>query len=241
MKNDNRHGITGISLNKIGKKFRGRWIFRNLDFEISQGDSIAITGCNGSGKSTFLQLISGYIIPSEGTINWINNGEPVAPELVYRQLSFAAPYMELVEEFTLEENIRFYVNRKKLKHGITAKQLMERAMLTDASATPVRNFSSGMKQRLKLALAVYTDSSLLLLDEPLSNLDASGYSWYRSMVSEIGTNRTVMICSNKVEEETWFCNRTLNIEDYMSVGFGKNVTSLKSIRVMVSAAPCMSS
>jgi ABC-type multidrug transport system ATPase subunit len=194
MKNDAWHGITGISLKKIGKKFRGRWIFRNLDFEIAQGDKIAVTGSNGSGKSTFIQLISGYSIPSEGTMNWLNGQQQVPAELVYRQLSFAAPYMDLVEEFTLEENIRFYVKRKPLKDGLTPDELIDRAMLQNARMLPVRSFSSGMKQRLKLALAVYT--------------------WYRSMVSEIGTGRTVVICSNQVREETWFCDRTLNIEDY---------------------------
>ena len=214
MKNELQHGITGISLKKIGKKFRGRWIFKNLDLEINQGDKIAVTGSNGSGKSTFLQLVSGYVIPSEGTVTWMNSRQPVTPELVYRQLAFAAPYMELVEEFTLEENIRFYIHRKKLRNGISLEELTKRAMLQNAHATPVRNFSSGMKQRLKLALAVYTDSSLLLLDEPLSNLDAAGYEWYRSMVPEMEADRTVIICSNQVREETWFCNRTINIEDY---------------------------
>ncbi len=214
MKNDGRHLLTGISLNKIGKKFRGRWIFRNLDFEINRGDKIAVTGSNGSGKSTFIQLLSGYCIPSEGNITWLNENNSLPVELVYKQLSFAAPYMDLVEEFTLDENIGFYVKRKRLLNGMTPDALIHAAMLQDARSAPLRNFSSGMKQRLKLALAVYTDSPLLLLDEPLSNLDASGYAWYRSMISETSTGRTVIICSNQVREETWFCNRTLNIEDY---------------------------
>ena len=144
----------------------------------------------------------------------MNEKNSLPVEQIYRELSFAAPYMDLIEEFTLEENIAFYMQRKSLLKGMTSDSLIQAAMLQDARSTPIRNFSSGMKQRLKLALAIYTDSRLLLLDEPLSNLDAAGYAWYRSMISEVTPNRTMIICSNQVKEETWFCNRTLNIEDY---------------------------
>src|SRR4029450_13198053 len=99
MTNKIRTGLTGISLNQVGKKFRDKWIFRNIDLDIKAGEKIAITGSNGSGKSTFLQLLSGYTIPSTGSIDWQNGQKSIPVEEIYTMLSYAAPYMELIEEF----------------------------------------------------------------------------------------------------------------------------------------------
>jgi len=212
--NEILHGFSGITLSDIGKKFRHQWIFRKVNLEINKGEKIAITGQNGSGKSTFLQLLSGYISQSEGKVKWFSGDDEIPVENIHRYVSLAAPYLELIEEFTLEENVTFYSRYKKLQQGISTELLIEKAGLTDARNKQVKNFSSGMKQRSKLAMAFMADTPLLLIDEPLSNLDTAGYEWYKAMVSELDPNRTVILCSNQVKEETYFCNRFLNIESY---------------------------
>jgi ABC-type multidrug transport system ATPase subunit len=214
MMSEIRNGFTGITLNNIGKKFRDQWIFRNVSLEISKGEKIAITGHNGSGKSTFLQLLSGYISQSEGTITWLGTENPIPAEDIHHHLSLASPYLELIEEFTLEENVIFYSRYKKIQKNISTPLLMEKAGLADARLKQVKNFSSGMKQRCKLALAFMADTPLLLIDEPLSNLDAAGYEWYRNMIDGLDEDRTVILCSNQVKEETYFCNRVVNIENF---------------------------
>jgi len=211
---DSKHNITGITLNNIGKKFRDQWIFRKVDLEIINAEKIAITGFNGSGKSTLLQMLAGYVTPSEGTIHWKNSAGPIPTEQVYNFISFASPYMELIEEFTLEENVSFFSSQKKLLPGISADVLIEKVFLHDARKKQVKHFSSGMKQRIKLALAFCADTPLLLLDEPLSNLDASGYNWYKQMLEEVNAERIVIICSNQLQKETFCCKRFINIEDY---------------------------
>jgi len=207
-------GFKCISLSGIGKKFREQWIFRNISLEIFSGEKIAVTGSNGSGKSTFLQLLSGYITPSTGTVSWQSQNKNISNEEVHKYISFASPYLEMIEEFTLGENLRFYTRFKPLKNGMTPGDLMALAGLDGAMEKQVRNFSSGMKQRLKLALAFNADTPLLLLDEPLTNLDDSGKEWYHKLVTSLDAGRTVIICSNQVKEETWFCDRRLHIEDY---------------------------
>jgi ABC-type multidrug transport system ATPase subunit len=214
MATDHAVELDRISLDGIGKKFRDQWIFRNITLDIFKGDKIALTGYNGSGKSTLLQLVSGYVSPSAGRIQWFGNEMPVPAEILYKHISFAAPYLDLIEDFTLEENVAFYAKHKKFTCQITPQSVIIKAQLEQSVHKLVRNFSSGMKQRLKLALACFTDAPLLLLDEPLSNLDVAGCAWYRELVKEIADDRIVIICSNKVEEETYFCSKHINLEEF---------------------------
>ncbi len=212
--NEIQNGFKSIHLSDIGKKFRDQWIFRKVNLDIHSGEKIAITGQNGSGKSTFLQLLSGYISQSEGAVSWQGNNALIPIEQVHHYISFAAPYLELIEEFTLEENLVFFSRYKKLQAGITIPVLIEKSGLMGATDKLIKNFSSGMKQRCKLAMAFMADTPILLLDEPLSNLDGGGYEWYNIMVKGLAGNRTVILCSNQVREETFFCDRVINIENF---------------------------
>lgn len=214
MTTDLRESISTVSLSGIGKKFNRRWIFRNVDLELQRGDRLAISGNNGSGKSTLLKLISGYLTPSEGTILWKGHQGIMPPEHVSAHLSCAAPYLDLIERFSLKENIEFFCRMKPLYGGITKEEMMAISGLSYASSTPVLHLSSGMKQRLKLTLALLADTELLLLDEPLSNLDETGYRWYRDLCERFFRDRMVVICSNRVPEETEMCRRTVVMEDY---------------------------
>lgn len=203
-----------IKLSGIGKKFNSRWIFRGINLNIKQGDRIAINGNNGSGKSTLLKLISGYLSPYEGTIQWYNANAEISLDQLFKHLSFASPYLDLIEPFTLEENINFFCRMKPLLPGVSNGDVIKIASLEYASSTPVQNLSSGMKQRLKLSLAFLADTNILLLDEPLSNLDASGYDWYKSMSEKYLGNRILLVCSNRVIEETAFCTSVFDVEKY---------------------------
>ncbi len=214
MMNEIQNGFKNIHLSDIGKKFRDQWIFRKVNLDIHSGEKIAITGQNGSGKSTFLQLLAGYISQSEGKISWQGNSAVIPVEDFHKYISFASPYLELIEEFTLEENLVFYSRYKKLQAGLTIPMIIEKSGLAGATDKLIKNFSSGMKQRCKLAMAFMADTPVLLLDEPLSNLDSGGYEWYNNLVGGLTGNRTVIICSNQVREETFFCDRVISIENF---------------------------
>ena len=111
-----------ISLSNLGKRYNYEWIFRNLTFTFESGTSYAILGHNGSGKSTLLTIISGHNLPSEGELSYSLSNQPIAPESAFRHLSLTAPYLELVEEFTLQEMLAFHVNFKPLRHNISQQQ-----------------------------------------------------------------------------------------------------------------------
>lgn len=214
MTNNSNNLTSEILLSDIGKHYNNQWIFKGVNLNLKSGDSVAFKGNNGSGKSTLLQIISGFITPDTGLIQWKYNGVPVVTEQVYKRIALASPYLDLIEEFTLIENIEFYGKLKSFQNNISPADVSRIAEMQKSDHKPVKHFSSGMKQRLKLALAILSDSEILLLDEPLSNLDRKGYDWYHSMLEKYLNSRILVVCSNQVNEEISFCKRTLNIEEF---------------------------
>ena len=202
-----------IQLQNAGKRFRLDWIFRGLNHTFQQGQRCAILGPNGSGKSTLLKVLSGHLSPSKGSLLFEHQGKKIEPDSVYRHISYAAPYIELIEEFTLEEALKFHAGLKPLAPGFTPAKLYELLALPRARAKEIRFFSSGMKQRVKLALAVCSDTPVLLLDEPATNLDVQGIEWYKKLVAEYAADRLVVIASNDPHDAE-FCPLHLNIMDY---------------------------
>jgi ABC-type multidrug transport system ATPase subunit len=189
-----------ISVTDAGKRFNREWIFRNLSLELHSNQHYAITGHNGSGKSTFLQCIAGSLYTTEGKITFTLNGKLLEPEVVYKQLSICAPYLELIEEMTAIEFLNYHASFKPLIKGWDASGIIEEIGLSKAKQKQIRYFSSGMKQRVKLAQAFFSDSPLLLLDEPCTNLDQQGIDLYKHLISTLCKNRLVLISSNDAIE-----------------------------------------
>ena len=197
-----------ISLENFGKKFNYEWIFRGFSYEFVSGEAYAITGANGSGKSTFLQCLAGFFPQSEGKISYSQNNKIIAEDSFYTYLSFAAPYQELIEEFTLMEQINFHQKFKKLSQ--TPKEIIQKLRLEHSESKFIKNFSSGMKQRLKLGLALYANTPVLLLDEPTTNLDTENIGWYKDEIRQNLADRLVIVCSNDANEYD-FCKKIIKI------------------------------
>ena len=203
-----------ISLTNIGKRYNREWIFRGIDATYRIGDSIAILGANGSGKSTLLQVFSGYLTPSEGSIQWHDEGKRVGVENIFREVALATPYMTNYDEFTLQENIDFFLSFKKFRNNISVREAAELMGLSKHLNKQLKHYSSGMKQRVKLGLAILSDTKILLLDEPSSHLDINAISWYQDLLKKNSSGRIVFVASNKEEAETIGCNKKINIEDF---------------------------
>lgn len=202
-----------ITLENIGRRFNRDWVFRHVNCQFETNRSYAVLGPNGSGKSTFLQVVAASLIPSAGEIRYTVNKKKIEPDFIYRHLSIAAPYMELIEEFTLSEQIRFHFTLRNYLPGFDEEAIMDLLGLHHANERQIKHFSSGMKQRVKLALACCSDVSLVLLDEPTTNLDRQGVDWYLNLVAETRAARLLMVCSNQ-EKEYSFCEQVINIVDY---------------------------
>lgn len=206
-----------ITLKNVGRRFNREWIFRQVNVRFEAGKKYAVLGPNGSGKSTFLQVITGNLTPSEGQVDYQYEGKRIEPERIYTSLSLAAPYLELVEEFTLLESIHFQSRFKPLQAGMNPEQLIALLGFGQYTRKQIRYFSSGMKQRLKLALAVCADTPVLLLDEPTTNFDQQGIEWYEKLINSYsGKDRLLIICSNQKHEYAC-CDEELRITDYKPV------------------------
>ncbi len=207
-----------ITVTNLGKRYNRQWIFRGIQYIFEAGKAYAITGPNGSGKSTLLQVIAGSLEKSEGTVEYSNNetNASIAPELIYKYLSFSAPYFELVEELTLSEFLNFHFGLKPVLQGYQIKDMLQFIELEHVKNRAIRNFSSGMKQRVKLAQAFFTNVPIIMLDEPTANFDIQGIELYNRMVQELQLNRTLIICSND-EAEISFCDQRLSVMDWKIV------------------------
>jgi len=203
-----------IQVTAASKRFNKEWIFSNLDFSFVTGQHYALIGNNGSGKSTLLQIIAGYIGLTKGQINWVdNNGQSIDSSTIFQHISIAAPYLELVEEFTALEQIAFHQQFKSIQSKIHPNEILEKIGLSKAADKQIRNFSSGMKQRLKLALAIFDQAPILLLDEPCSNLDQEGIQTYHQLMQAYAMHKLIIVASNDPQEYQ-FCGKELSLSDF---------------------------
>jgi len=202
-----------ITLNNTGKRYNREWIFRHCSYTFTSGKSYAITGPNGSGKSTLLQVIAGATLHNEGTIEYSNDQRSTNNEQHYTNISIAAPYLELIEEMTAKEMLGFHSKFKPLMQSLSIDEILKIVGLGNAVNKQLRYFSSGMKQRLKLAQAFFSNTPVLLLDEPTTNLDADGIALYQSLISNYTKDKLVIVSSN-VKEEYGFCEEVIGIGNY---------------------------
>lgn len=202
-----------IQLDQVAKKFNREWVFRDITLNINQSDITAITGPNGSGKSTLLQVIAGSLLHTEGKISYRHDQKAIDSEEIYKYLALVAPAMSLPEDFTLMEFLTFHFKFKTLKAGYEIEALPEIFKLEKSVDKYIKNFSTGMKQRLKLGVAFYADVPMILLDEPATNLDKSGFDWYINEVEKILPEKMVFVCSNRQDEYS-FCNNFIDILAY---------------------------
>lgn len=190
-----------VVLQDVGKKFHDKWVFRKLSHRLQASGRYAIVGPNGSGKSTLLQIMAGFISPSKGEITWKKQDKEIAAEKLYPEIAMAAPYMEVIEEYSLDELLRFHARFKNFPSMLNSNELVHVSGLESSRSRAVKYYSSGMKQRVRLSLAILTDSPLLLLDEPCTNLDQAGRRWYRRLLDEYCSNKTIVVASNHQSEE----------------------------------------
>ncbi len=224
-----------ISLTDAGKRFNRDWIFRHFTYTFETGTSYAITGPNGSGKSTLLQVLGGSLHFNEGRVEYLDDSQQLAVgsqqsavssrqsgsdnstfipiEKVYNHVSICAPYLEVVEEMTLKEFLDFHHGFKPFLKEVTTESIISLLGLEEAKNKQIRYYSSGMKQRVKLAQCIFSDTAIVLLDEPCTNLDIAGIELYHRLITDYCKDRLVIVSSND-EVEYRFCREKISMGDY---------------------------
>jgi len=210
-----------LKLERAGRRYNRNWVFRGLSASWTSPGFVAILGPNGSGKSTLLQILAGWISPSEGSVRFfLDEDNSHAPELsremIYAHVSIAAPYLELPGECTLLELIGLQAGVKGLLQGLdltAVHALSGLAALPGIESRPFKFYSSGMKQRVKLLLALTSPSALVLLDEPLTNLDGTSAKWYEDLLQQYRGERLIVIASNDPAEYR-FCDERVDLNGF---------------------------
>ncbi len=189
-----------VDANQLAKRYNREWIFKNLTYTFQSGKTYAITGPNGSGKSTLMQVLWGQLPQSSGTLSYTLGGKTIPVEDIFNHVIVAAPYLDLIEELTLEEHLRFHFKMRKPRAGYSIESILDKLYMTDSRDKQIANFSSGMKQRVKLGLAFFTDTKIIFFDEPGTNLDEQAFNWYLENLNTITDNNLVFIASNQKSE-----------------------------------------
>lgn len=202
-----------IIAENISKKFNDKFIIKDFNYTFSMSNHYAILGPNGSGKSTLAQLIAAARTPSSGDLKYIINNKEIDDKDIYKFISFSAPYQELPEDLSLIEIVNFHKSLKGFYNNLSIENFISYIKLNKHKNKQIKNFSSGMLQRLKLALAILSKSKFVFLDEPTSNLDSQNTEWYLETVYNNLKNRMFIVCSNHNENEYSFCNEIINISE----------------------------
>jgi heme exporter protein A len=198
-----------VCVENVSRVFNRRTIFKDVSFKVQQGEIFGLTGKNGSGKSTLLKIIAGLLSPSKGKVEYSGENGIVSPERIFSHVGFVAPYLALYDEFSAIENIKLYCAIRGVRYSPEfAKVLLEKTGLPVDRKDPIRSYSSGMKQRMKMIFAILHRPPMLLLDEPISNLDSDGVGMVYSIIGEWRQFGSVIIATNDASDIAQ-CDRTI--------------------------------
>jgi ABC-type multidrug transport system ATPase subunit len=203
-----------VELSNISKNFQNHSVFKNVNLVLPGGYKGVILGGNGSGKSTLLKIISTALTPSSGEVEYTINNQVLSSEKRFKHVAFCGPYTEMIEDFSLKELLRFQQSFRPFIQGLDQRTILDIIQLARFEDKHIKTYSSGMKQRVRLALTILSDTPLLLLDEPTSNLDPQGKKWYQNLVEEYVGERSVVVASNHDEAEYFFTSHQIEIRNY---------------------------
>lgn len=188
--------MTEIVASNVSKRYGYQWIIKDFSHTFLSNQICGISGSNGSGKSTLIKMLSGFLTPTSGRFDFFIHDNKCNTDRLFKYVSLAAPYTDLINEYTLEENFAFHSKFKSMVDCIDFKTFETKIILKGHSQKTLQHFSSGMKQKIQLALALMSDTPILLLDEPTSFLDNNAKKWFSDLLSEYSRDRLVIIASN---------------------------------------------
>ena len=205
--------IDTIDCANVGKRYMYEWVIRGFDYSFRTGQCYAIKGPNGSGKSTLLKMLSGHATPSHGSIKFISKGKECPVSDVFNYITYTAPYIELLDELTVNELIHLHHGLRPVDNLTEVIDLVTSLPFKSMLDKKIGELSSGMKQRIKLILAIKTNTSIILLDEPGTNLDDEGKRWFEELLRPKLDDHIVIIASNE-ESDLALSNHSLLVTDY---------------------------
>jgi ABC-type multidrug transport system ATPase subunit len=202
-----------IDLQQVSKRYTNQWILKNVTYTFESGNKYAIRGSNGSGKSTLLKILSGFLSPSKGNISYAEGGKTLSKSTIYKSVSYAAPYLGSPEKLSVQEAVTLHFRFKNIINGQAESWFYDQMNLPVNKSARLNELSSGQQQRLHLAMAILSDTDILLLDEPGSYLDESANAWLQNLIANNAHNRLVIVASND-DGDLKHCDHSILVSDY---------------------------
>lgn len=204
-----------ISVTGLTKRFARRRVIDDVNLQAQSGEVVGIIGANGSGKSTLVKMIAGLVRPDAGSVNLTIDTAPIDASLVREHCGLVAPYLELYDEFTPIELLRLHAQlHGKHIDDSYVNSLLELVQLSSSSTRIVRGFSSGMRQRVAIALAVSLTPALLLLDEPGVTLDEAGRSALAQCIDIARQHGSIILLATNDDRERSLCDRVVRMSSH---------------------------
>ena len=193
--------VTQLQFENLHKRFGDRAVLRNVNARVEHGEALVVTGHNGSGKSTLLTVLAGLLRPDRGRVRILEDGREITRDERRRALALVAPDLTLYPELTALENLEFFARVRGLPVDSRGHEaLLERLGLPGRGRDSVGTYSSGMRVRLKYAVALQADPHVLLLDEPTAMLDTGGVEVVEQIIAEQRRRGLLVLATNDPEE-----------------------------------------
>ncbi|WP_103020919.1 ABC transporter ATP-binding protein [Salinibacter altiplanensis] len=204
-----------LTAEHVGHHFGRLLLFRGLSVTLHAGETLAVTGANGTGKSTLLRILAGLLTPRTGSVTLTVDGQSVPDEERPLRTGLVAPAVGVYEELTARETLRVLARaRRLLDPASRIDEVLARVGLASRADDRVGTYSSGMRQRVKYAAALLATPPLLLLDEPGANLDAAGREMVASIAEAWRTQGRLLVVATNRPGEAERHHRQLRIEDH---------------------------
>jgi len=187
-----------IEVRRLVKRFGSKAVLKGLDFEVREGEFVALIGPNGAGKTTFLRILASLARPTLGEVRIAGYRLPFQAAAVRRNLGFVSHQPLLYGDLNAEENLRFFGRMYDLA-GLEKRieAVLNTVGLLNRRRDPVRTYSRGMQQRLAIGRAILHDPSVLFFDEPHTGLDQEACDMLDQVLREVtGRGRTVVMTSH---------------------------------------------
>lgn len=205
--------VPAVDADGIARRFGSNWVLRGVTLRVNRGEVLGLLGSNGTGKSTLLRVLSTLLRPHAGSARVMGHDVVTDAARVRELVGYLAHSPALYDDLTAGENLEFaadMLNRDRRE----AMAALERVELSSVRDQPVRGFSSGMQRRLAIARLMVIRPSLLLMDEPYSNLDASGVELVNAFITElVGDGGAALVVVHEVAPALGILDRTLKLVD----------------------------
>lgn len=203
-----------IKVENVTKKYGNFTAIDDISFEIKDGEIVGLLGQNGAGKSTTMNMMTGFIEPTKGKI--VINGYDISkkPNLAKRQIGYMPEGVPLYTELTVREFIKYMAELKLVKKSEIKQELgrvIKDTGLEEVQNKIIKNLSRGFKQRVSLAGSLVGNPKILILDEPTVGLDPKQITEIREEIKKLGKSHTVILSSHILSEVSQICEKVIII------------------------------